>query len=864
MADKKISALTSLAQGDVAASTDVLPIVDTSATETKKITASALVGAGMTAGVTNVDINSGAIDGTTIGANSAAAGTFTTLTGTTKVVSPYVDAVGSAGGQLRNASGTSQLAWGAGGGSNLSLEVATNINPANAAVSIAPTGTGTVTINPATAGTMNNVAIGGSTAAAGSFTTLTTSSTVTLNGGTANGVLYLNGSKVATSGSALTFDGTNGLGFGTGGTGNTAAVLTLKGSSATNYGAAITGTRNGSGSWFIGDAGTALGSGTLGFIYYNYTTNDPWIWYDGGASAERMRLTSTSLYTASGINVGIGTSSPGAKLDVRGNATFTGNATARQTADFTNTGGQIYVGVESSAGGAVFTGSSAYAGILGTNNTTALQLATNGAVRATLDSSGNLGIGTSSPLSKLDVRAASAAIDQYQTIQAFSTDSAAIDKGAGLALGGYYSGTSSIAVFGTLVGRKENSTAGNFSGYLAFGTNNNATGTTEKMRLDSSGNLGLGVSPSAWASGYKALQVGATGALWQSTSGFTFLSDNAYVDSGAANRYITSNYATLYRQQSGQHNWFTAPSWNGTGSDAISFTQAMTLDASSNLFVGGTTGSAKLNLQTTTNSSSDSEYIRLYNAGENVGYISWINGNGDLARITGTKTGGGASANDGILTFSTATDTVLTERARITSGGYSKFSTNGTYGGGPTTSAYEFNWSDASRFQIRNNTATAANAYGIEIRYQALPNGTGNEFLYCADNDAANLRASIRSNGGIANYQANDANLSDERTKTDIRPVGSYWDKIKAIEIVAFKYKDQTHDDDNIGAIAQQVESVAPEFVDVDGWGETPEDGVPLKSIYTTDMYHAAIKALQEAMTRIEQLEAKVAALESK
>ncbi|MFZ9906054.1 MAG: hypothetical protein ACO3GE_11705, partial [Steroidobacteraceae bacterium] len=80
MADKKISALTSLAQGDVAASTDVLPIVDTSATETKKITASALVGAGMTAGVTNVDINSGSIDGTTIGANSAAAGTFTNLT----------------------------------------------------------------------------------------------------------------------------------------------------------------------------------------------------------------------------------------------------------------------------------------------------------------------------------------------------------------------------------------------------------------------------------------------------------------------------------------------------------------------------------------------------------------------------------------------------------------------------------------------------------------------------------------------------------------------------------------------------------------------------------------------------------------
>ena len=85
MADKKISALTSLAQGDVAASTDVLPIVDTSATETKKITASALVGAGMTAGVTNVDINSGSIDGTTIGASSASTGAFTTLSASSTV-----------------------------------------------------------------------------------------------------------------------------------------------------------------------------------------------------------------------------------------------------------------------------------------------------------------------------------------------------------------------------------------------------------------------------------------------------------------------------------------------------------------------------------------------------------------------------------------------------------------------------------------------------------------------------------------------------------------------------------------------------------------------------------------------------------
>jgi hypothetical protein len=156
------------------------------------------------------------------------------------------------------------------------------------------------------------------------------------------------------------------------------------------------------------------------------------------------------------------------------------------------------------------------------------------------------------------------------------------------------------------------------------------------------------------------------------------------------------------------------------------------------------------------------------------------------------------------------------------------------------------------------NSASSGGNYGFLINYSAAaPNNASNEFLACSDNAASRLF--LYSNGGIANYQANDSNLSDIRTKTDIKPLASYWNKIKALEMVTFKYKDQTHSDDNIGLIAQQVESVAPEFIDADGFGETPSDGVPLKTIYTTDLYHASIKALQEAMARIEALEAKLA-----
>ncbi len=135
-----------------------------------------------------------------IGGTTANTITGTTITANTKFVGPYFDAANSGGGALRNASGTAQLQWGSGGGNNISLDVATNINPANAAVAISPTGTGTVTINPATASTMNNVAIGGTTALAGTFTDLRINGTLSLAGstGTAGYVLTSNGASAPT------------------------------------------------------------------------------------------------------------------------------------------------------------------------------------------------------------------------------------------------------------------------------------------------------------------------------------------------------------------------------------------------------------------------------------------------------------------------------------------------------------------------------------------------------------------------------------------------------------------------------------------------------------------------------------------
>jgi hypothetical protein len=106
-----------------------------------------------------------------------------------------------------------------------------------------------------------------------------------------------------------------------------------------------------------------------------------------------------------------------------------------------------------------------------------------------------------------------------------------------------------------------------------------ATGGTDRMRINSSGNLGLGVTPSAWSG--KSMQI-VNSSLTDVASSLQ-LSYNGYFD-GSNWRYITSAAATNYYQTDGAHIWRIAPS--GTAGNAISFTQAMTLGSNSGLSIG--------------------------------------------------------------------------------------------------------------------------------------------------------------------------------------------------------------------------------------------------------------------------------------
>jgi hypothetical protein len=200
----------------------------------------------------------------------------------------------------------------------------------------------------------------------------------------------------------------------------------------------------------------------------------------------------------------------------------------------------------------------------------------------------------------------------------------------------------------------------------------------------------------------------------------------------------------------------------------------------------------------------------------------------------------------------TFTGTVTAATLYAATGSFRQGSVNAEQVAG-TTSTSSFLTATSSNWALGllNNSTTP---YGLGIAHNTDSNGTGNDFLYCTG--GGTLRCSLRSNGGLANVQANNANVSDLRTKKNIELAGSYLDKICAIPVKTFLYKDQTDKFLNLGVIAQDVESVAPELIDSGGFGDTPEDGVPLKAIYQTDLQFALMKAIQELAAKVAKLEA--------
>ena len=120
---------------------------------------------------------------------------------------------------------------------------------------------------------------------------------------------------------------------------------------------------------------------------------------------------------------------------------------------------------------------------------------------------------------------------------------------------------------------------------IRFHTNSNGT-NNERMRIDASGNVGIGVTPAAHSSTYKALQIGSVGSIFSHASatdaGSTFFGSNIYNNSGW--KYITTNEASFIQQKNGE--FYFARAASGSAGAAATFSYPFVINSSGNVGIG--------------------------------------------------------------------------------------------------------------------------------------------------------------------------------------------------------------------------------------------------------------------------------------
>ena len=127
--------------------------------------------------------------------------------------------------------------------------------------------------------------------------------------------------------------------------------------------------------------------------------------------------------------------------------------------------------------------------------------------------------------------------------------------------------------------------AGGAASIITFFTNGNSS-TGERMRITSAGTVGIGVTPSAWNSIYRVLQLDSASISSSPSYNNISVGANVFYNSGNSSRYIVNGHSTLYSQDDGIHAFYTAAS--GTAGDAITFAEKARIDSDGLKFNGDT------------------------------------------------------------------------------------------------------------------------------------------------------------------------------------------------------------------------------------------------------------------------------------
>ena len=229
------------------------------------------------------------------------------------------------------------------------------------------------------------------------------------------------------------------------------------------------------------------------------------------------------------------------------------------------------------------------------------------------------------------------------------------------------------------------------------------------------------------------------------------------------------------------------------------------------------------------------------------------------AAIHHVREGGGSQGDMRFLVSSDGNS--ITERLRLTSAGFLK--AKGDYADyrGAGNSYHELLGDGAGNVTL---VVQAGSSSGKGINCYVNSDDTDDWYFAGYSLSTSSYRLYMWSNGNLVNNNNSYGSLSDIKLKENIVDASSQWNDIKNLKVRKFNFKDNPSKP-MLGLIAQEAETVSPGLVDshpdTDAGGD--DLGTTTKSVKYSILYMKAIKALQEAMAKIETLETKVAALEA-
>jgi len=470
-------------------------------------------------------------------------------------------------------------------------------------------------------------------------------------------------------------------------------------------------------------------------------------------AAERMRIDQSG-------NVGIGTSSPSTRLNVIGDIQISRSTTASDAA--------------------LNFGSNANNYIYGGNSSNVMVFATNSSERLRIDNNGNVGVGTSTPSSngRLSVNGnivlgpLTRNQAATQTVGVWSTGDPADDARANIGFTTVAGGASS-------------------SSYITFATNNYGVSGGERMRIDQSGNVGIGTS----SPGQK-------------------LDVNGSINAGTANGvslFMADSSAIRNTATAGNTMYFD--SGVGTGSTTGDFQFRSTASFTTRLYINGATGSVGVG------TTSPARLFEVTATGTNI-----------PARLGNSQGSLDIGGSDGVVvnidtrSWAMGLQTGGTERMRI--------DTSGNVVIGATSAAgARFNVTTASAADVIYVDANTAGAAGTAV--YVLPIRTASTF-----------RGGVRWNGTSVEYNT----TSDIRLKENITDADDASALIDAIQVRKFDWK-ETGFHQRYGFVAQELVEVAPEAVSA---SSDPEE---MMGVDYSKLVPMLIKELQSLRARVAQLE---------